>query len=109
MSVSLINGHIDPEVSISTQIANLLEERYMLDHEDCTWECQVDIYDYAGRVEEHYVNTDIEQIMKKNGIKNFFIEIIDIYDNPGIDCRCLCVSWIENGRLEGFNQPLYRY
>ena len=109
MSVSLINGHIDPEIPIGIQIANLLEECYMISHDDCTWSCQKDIYDKNGKIEEHSLNNDIECIMKKNGISQFIIEVIDVYDNPSIDCRCLCVSWIENGRLDGFNQPLFRY
>ena len=111
-SVSLINGHIDPDVdiySIGEQISNMLEERYMLNDDDCTWICQPTIFGENGKIEEHYLNKDIEFIMKKNKINDFFIEIIDVYDNPSIDCKCLCVSWIKDGKLDGFNEPLYRY
>lgn len=109
MSVSLINGHMDPDTpTISSQINDLLEEHYMLNGEDCTWVSDLETYDMNGRT-ERYITEDIEKIMEENCIKDFFVEVIDVYDNPGIDCRCLCVFWIENGKLDGFNQPLYRY
>lgn len=109
MSVSLIDGHMDPDTNtISSQISDLLENHYMLNGEDCTWISDLETYDMNGRT-ERYITEDIEEIMKKNHIKDFFIEVIDVYDSPGIDCKCLCVSWIKNDKLDGFNQPLYRY
>ena len=109
MSVSLIDGHMDPDTNtISSQINDLLENHYMLNGEDYTWVSDLETYDMNGRT-ERYITEDVEKIMKENCIKDFFVEVIDVYDSPGIDCRCLCVSWIENGKLDGFNQPLYRY
>jgi hypothetical protein len=109
-SVSLINGHIDDDdIPISTQISNLLEERYMGNGEDVFYECQIDIFDEKGRIEEHRIDTDIQEILERNFVDDFFIELIDVFDNPGIDCKCLCVSWIKNGKLDGFNEPVFRY
>ena len=109
MSVSLIDGHMDPDTNtISSQINDLLENHYMLNGEDYTWFSDLETYDMNGRT-ERYITEDVEKIMKENCIKDFFVEVIDVYDSPGIDCRCLCVSWIENGKLDVFNQPLYRY
>ena len=104
-SVSLVDGHIDnDEISISAQISNLLEERYMGNGEDVLRDCQIDIFD-----EEHRIDTDIREILKRNKVEDYFIELVEIYDSPGIDCWCLCVSWIKNGRLQIFNEPVFRY
>ena len=109
-SVSLINGHIDnDDTSISTQISNLLEERYMGNGEDVLRDCQIDIFDENGQIEEHRIDTDIREILKRNLVEDYFIELVEVYDSPGIDCWCLCVSWIIDGKINTFNEPVFRY
>lgn len=108
-SVSLINGHIDDEIPISTQISNLLEERYMGNGEDVLYNCQIDIFDDKGQIEEHRIDTDIQEIFKSNYVEDYVIELVEIYDSPGIDCWCLCVSWKKNGKINTFNEPVFRY
>lgn len=109
-SVSLIDGHIDnDDIPISTQISNLLEERYMGNGDDVLRDCQIDIFGNDGQVEEHRIDTDIREILKRNKVEDYFIELVEVYDNPGIDCWCLCVSWIKDGRLQIFNEPVFRF
>lgn len=108
-SVSLINGHVDDDISINLQIVNLLEDRYKGNGDDTLYDCQINIFDDKGQIEEHRIDTDIQEIFKRNYVKDYVIELVEIYDSPGIDCWCLCVSWISNGRINTFNEPVFRY
>ena len=74
---------------------------------------EVNICPYATRTNEN--NEDVE-IELEEEVTNWFasqefsdysVELIETFDSPGINCYCLCVSWIEDGKLNTFNIPVY--
>lgn len=109
-SVSLVNGHIDKSViTISERIAALIEADYLDENYKCHLYSHRERYENGKFLQPKNLIEEIEEILKEEKVDKFFTEIIDVSIDPDGRNGCLCVSWLKEHNLYGFNEPIYGY
>lgn len=52
------------------------------------------------------IGTEVETLLDGLGVKNS-VEVISIFDSPGLDTYALCVAYVLDGELYTYNCPVY--